>query len=468
MTGTSEPRGHRPPPAPGAIGRWLLLAVSTVVLYLGFHHNAWHVAHQPWFERHEQGAEGKVVGRMVRSRAEGVLSGGAQLCQVYLDRQRTGYSDEGTSNQYLAYLHQLPFTGTDVYRSQSGGQGLLFSVLDRLLPGSPRFHLRLFRALTALLTALAVAALVGWFHRELGPWVATSVLASGVLSQWLAVYGRNLFWSTWAMLVPMLAVIAVLRWRGSGPRPTLWLALAAGAGTLLKCLINGFEYITPVLVALLVPVAYHAVAERAPPAATLRRVAAVALGATVAVGLALGLLCVQIGAVDGDLRDGTDHITTVLCKRTHADPATLPDVYRESLEAPLPDVLRVYLLATYYDLDRLRLQPPAEPDPIRIRYSHLLVAFTALSLALLVTRLWIADPRARRRRTALAAATTVALLGPASWFLVFQAHAAAHGHLDNLVWHLPYVFFGFAAGALVLRDLAVGAWLLARRLARRG
>lgn len=303
MTGTSEPRGHRPPPAPGAIGRWLLLAVSTVVLYLGFHHNAWHVAHQPWFERHEQGAEGKVVGRMVRSRAEGVLSGGAQLCQVYLDRQRTGYSDEGTSNQYLAYLHQLPYTGTDVHRPQSGDQGLL---------------------------------------------------------------------------------------------------------------------------------------------------------------------CVQIGAVDGDLRDGTGHITTVLRKRTHADPATLPDVYRESLEAPLPDVLRVYLLATYYDLDRLRLQPPAEPDPLRIRYSHLLVAFTALSLALLTTRLWIADPGARRRRTALAAATTVALLGPASWFLIFQAHAAAHGHLDNLVWHLPYVFFGFAAGALVLRDLAVGAWLLARRLARRG
>jgi hypothetical protein len=49
-----------------------------------------------------------------------------------------------------------------------------------------------------------------------------------------------------------------------------------------------------------------------------------------------------------------------------------------------------------------------------------------------------------------------ALLAPLSWFLVFTAHAAAHPHVDPVVWHMPFTLMASAAAGRALERLAGG------------
>ena len=65
--------------------------------------------------------------------------------------------------------------------------------------------------LTALLSAIALAAIIGWFYDEFGGRVAIFVVGSAVLSQWLTVFGKNLWWSLWAFYLPMIVVLYFLK-----------------------------------------------------------------------------------------------------------------------------------------------------------------------------------------------------------------------------------------------------------------
>ena len=92
---------------------------------------------------------------------------------------------------------------------------MLFSILDGVIPLSPREKLRLFHAFTSLLSALSIAAIVLWFYREFGISIASVVLGSAVFSQWLVVFGRNLWWSMWAFYLPMVVVMHYLIYNNS-------------------------------------------------------------------------------------------------------------------------------------------------------------------------------------------------------------------------------------------------------------
>jgi hypothetical protein len=57
----------------------LVFTLSVGALFLGFYKNAWRVADQSWFDNHQRDTESFVIGRLVRSRHDGVLSSGALL-----------------------------------------------------------------------------------------------------------------------------------------------------------------------------------------------------------------------------------------------------------------------------------------------------------------------------------------------------------------------------------------------------
>lgn len=438
----------------------LWLAASTAVLAAGFFFNVWRAAEPAFFRSFQRDTESLVMGRLVQSRQDGPLSA-AGLAGAFadVDLRRQWLRPDDILRQYRGYLQGERLEGYAPYFSQHGGQGLMFSLLDRALPLSPRHTLYAFRLLTSLLTAAALAAVVLWVRHESGVGAAMAALVSLAGARWLAPFGHNLWWSPWALFVPMLAVAWVLR-RSAGrrgrPATVAVVAAVAGGGILVKCALTGYEFLTTVVAMATVPVVLAAVRDRWSVRRLVSRVTAVGIGAAAAVACSAAVLLVQIGAVAGGPAAGVDHLVRSAAKRTHGDGARFEGALATALEAGAVEVVVASLDGAYLTICSPREDGAEEraSGAVAIRFRHLLAGLAIASAALLLLSPTGPD---RSRNSALVAAAWLSLLAPLSWFVVFTAHAAAHPHLDPVVWHMPFTMMAFAVGGrAVERAVAIG------------
>jgi hypothetical protein len=438
--------------------RVVLLVLSVVVLFLGFYRNQWNVADQDWFDSFYLDGQAHVIGRLVKSRQDGIFSSAGlpgDVVPADVDYEGYGlYDPPLVAFQYRAYMENLVFDRFWTYTSQIGFQGMFFSLLDRLTMTSAEQNLALFKALTSLLSALALTAIIAWFFAQFGLFVSVVVLLSTVLSPWLTVFGRNLWWSTWAFYLPMLASMYVLaREERAGRYSNGRTALYISAAMFVKCLFNGYEYVTSTLVAMVVPFVFCAVRDKWPLRKTVDRVLAATLGACGAILASLVILYAQVWAFSGDAMEGIRVIWFALAKRTYGSPSSLPPDYEASLtSSPVSVVLRYFWLWTpATDLSNwIHGGPWWLKYVVRLRFGRLVQGFLLASVLLLLLGSRTDNkPVDARTRAALMCATWFSILAPLSWFVVFKAHSDIHTHINFITWHMPFTLFGFASCGLV-------------------
>jgi hypothetical protein len=226
---------------------------------------------------------------------------------------------------------------------------------------------------------VVIAALTLWFARELGITAGLFVLGSVVFSQRLTLFGRSLFWSLWAFSLPILAVTFFLE-RSRARRP-LVLAAMVFAAFLLKCLFNGYEFITTTVVMVLAPLVYCASAEKWGGRKALQR-GLVATIAAAAILVSALLLCVQFSISGRGFADGVQHIWYCLAKRTYGNPADFIGDSAAGLRAGLLPVLLQYITGIYFDARRFLNAPDTRAGwlLLNVRYLHLVAVFLAASV----------------------------------------------------------------------------------------
>ena len=432
-----------------------LWTIPTLLLFFGFLFNLWHVAEQQWFNSHQRDTESLVIGRMVKSRQDGIFSaGGLNGAGMTTNIQQAWITSNQIDNQYAAYLNNGSFDTFSTYMSQPGGQSMIFSLFDRFIPLSPQIKLWCFYVLTALLSAIALTTIIGWFYEEFGGWVAICATGSAVLSQWLTVFGKNLWWSLWAFYLPMIVVLYFLkRHRETLNRQHVRCGVLIAIAVFIKCFINGFEYITTTLVMMLVPFVYYAVLDKWSGRQCLEWSLVAGIGSGVAIFLTLIMLCFQIGAAKDGFMDGVAHVIWSFGKRTYANAEDYPPVYAASLNASTLSVVTTYMNGVFFDLNNyLSISNDFVSNfLLKIRYYYLIVLFIAMS-ALLFWRSNKVMPTERQRHfTALICATWFSILAPLSWFIIFKAHSYIHTHMSFLLWQMPFTLFGFAVlGAAII------------------
>jgi hypothetical protein len=422
--------------------------------------NFWQVADQQWFADYQHDTEAMILGRLAQSHQDGVFSHGGL----------PGYgTPPSLQYQYEAYLKRLTFQSYSEYESQIGGQGILFSVLDRLIPLPTQAKLRVFYALTSFLSAVSVTAIVLWFHLEFGLLVGLCVVASSILSQWLVVFGRNLWWSIWAFYVPMVVIMFYIR-RNSPftyKQPSTF-AVIAFIAIFIKCVINGYEYITTTLMMMMVPFVYYAIRDKVNFRSFLTSSLALAVGSGAAILLSLTVLCFQIASITGSPIDGVNHIVNAFQKRTYGNPNDFPSEYSASLQAGTVQVVVGYIAGTsvrgssirgaYFDVNNyLNTSHEFRSRVVyRIRYLYLicLVAVATGVLYGLGNAYGLAVER--QRTTALMWAAWFSILAPLSWFVVFKAHSYLHEHMNYIVWQMPFTMFGSAVCGMAVRSCFSG------------
>ncbi|MBN1439140.1 MAG: hypothetical protein JW929_07010 [Anaerolineales bacterium] len=436
------------------LGAFAFLFASIVCLFLGFYLNFWGVVESGFFEDHQIVMESFIVGRILKTERDGLFSAGGLPGLSGPDETPPDIENANYQFQYQAYRDSLPIRSFTPYLSQNGMQGILFGILDGILPFSNSDKLSIFYGLTSLLLATVLAVILEWFRREFGWTAAIFSLISVIVSQWMTVFGRNLWWSTWAFYLPMVILLLYLnKVRGASRLNLIRFGAIVFFAVFLKCCFNGFEYITTTLTMMTAPFVYFAVLEQLGWKEITAGMLTAAVSSILAILSSMTALCIQIGNVTGNFSDGVNHIFFSLLRRSYADPSLFPADYQASLTANPAEVVWIYLSGVYLDLK----QWIPSTDPFianyifKIRYLYLIFLFCAASIILHFLLREKSNSFLRLRGQALIATLYLSFLAPLSWLVIFKAHSYVHTFMNNIIWQMPYTLFGFAVCGLAVR-----------------
>ena len=392
----------------------------------------------------------RVVGRLVQSRQSGPLSYGTLL----------GVGDgpwpgpvKAVDLQYQIYESGGKFDSYQTYDSVTGFQGLLFSLFDEVTTFTPGYNLKIFRGFTSVLSATALALIIVWFFIEFGLLSALLSLGFMLVSEWLTLYGGSIYWQLWAFYFPMIVVAYYLA------RPvqkqqigTKTFVLSILATVVVKCLFNGFEFISTALAMLFVPLIYYAVLNHWRIGPFIKFSLSIAISALMGVFVSLGILITQIRMNEGSWNKAVIYLFFTLGKRTFGDPVQYPEE-AESLRATVFTVLwkymsegRALIFSNYFTTTNPWLEKIMEPT-----YLMLFVTFG------LFTALFFILPRSHEethhKTLALVITTWLSAFAQLSWLVLFKAHSYIHTQLNYVIWQMPFTLFGFAMCGTIIKYL---------------
>ncbi|HLE91612.1 MAG TPA: hypothetical protein VI753_10730 [Anaerolineales bacterium] len=418
----------------------LLFILVFSLLFLGFYRNQWQMVRQKKFSLFQKDVEGYVIARMVLTRQSGLFSNGGLL--GWGDVIPEDVNEADYQNQYDTYLHGLSFQTYWPKKSHPGFQGLFFSILDRISPFSPSNNLRLFRMFASGLFAATLAGLVLWFYQDLGWLSAFFVFASILLSQWMTLFGRSLFFVSGFFYLPMLVLLLRLQREKRGNQLSyqqlFWLVFSY---VLLKCMFNGYDFILPTLGMVATPIVFYGILDKWNKDKFITRSITVILAALIAILISLIILSFQIMYVSESPQDGINYVIETSIRRTFGNDPSLLSIDENASNASLWSILKIYLSEYYF-------------NKFHIPYFAIIIIFAIVSAIYLVSnRLRPGAPERTPKGLSLIATTWFSLLSPLSWYTIFKSLAYYHTHMNFLPWHMPFTIFGFGMCGYVIEAL---------------
>lgn len=430
----------------------LFFFISVILLFLGFYRNQWQVVLRGKFRNFQLDSQSLVMGRLVESRQNGVFSHGGLLGRGDVDPFYI--NEEGYTYQYDAYLKlQQSFEYYDLYKSQSGFQGILFSILDKLSPNTPHENLRVYRVFVSLSLAVLLGVLLVWFLQELGFVAAVFALITTIASPWLTLFGRNLFYFIAFLYLPIVALTCYLHlYSKNNQIKNAWFGLVVFITVCLKCLFNGYDFILPAIASNIMPFTYFAFREGWQIHEFIKKGIVITMSTALAITVSLAVLTTQISIATGNFSESFTYISDTFNRRTLGDPEKYPE-YAVSLEAKAWDVVVIYLNG-----DSAIAQANIKFIDLILMFAILTGIYFAFEKRLNISQ----DMRTKVR--AFAIATWISILSPLLWFIIFKGQSYVHTHTNFLSWYLPFTICGFALCGVIIQNLFMAVWRKQQKL----
>lgn len=433
--------------------RLIFFGIAFLLLTFSFYSNLFKMAVPVHYKEYETFEEGLVIGRMVKAEKDGFFASSGFMGANYLksdsikDEMRVndlGLRDsivsENQFDQIKYYVGEKESPdGYCVYVSHSGGQASLYYLIQKILPFGNGTNYQILRCLNAILMAIGFLVFIGWVLRNFGFAPAIVSFLCIFLSPKIVLFGGNgLWWSLWNFYVPFLALLLVLEKRHSFPGTvsnkrifvTLFLAV------LVKFFFSGFEFSSTTMLSIFVPIVYYSYLERQRFIEFSKfsfKAGLVALGAVLVQFL---VLILQLWSYLGSLGEALGYLQTAFVRRssfvqftdlegTDNDPSSFSFVWN--------NVIKYYLRENSWDWG-------FTPVFIRFRFAYLIsIILVCAGIVWFLTRK-LPD----RKYMALILATSISVVCPLSWFIIFKEHAFWHIQLDIIVWYMPFLLLGFA------------------------
>lgn len=440
-----------------SLGRLLLFLSLTFLYVASFWQNSFHAADHWWFNTHQLDSEALVIGRLVETERHGMNSYQGRLGVYELSQKRPpGY----VTNEDFLYYGESRQGEFRPYDSQIGGQGVFFSAIDQALRavtemgGEERVHT--LHLVASLLTATLIAALLYILFIEFGLFVCVVTAVVTLYFQWLIVFGKNLYWAMFLIYAPVVMSFYLYRNHRDVRGYNLLIFLSIALAVLLK-LFSGFEYLTTITIGTLCPVVYFGIVERWRYGKVLRHIVLVGSASTFAFVVTF-FSHVYVQSLGQGLSFG-DSLGVRLNHALYRLHKPLGDatntVWTEASNASVWQVVGKYWNGNAIDLGYV-LGDSSLPS---VSFSFIVILVAALiPLVFISERYSPSIHKHRRRLFGLVAIILLSFAGTLSWYVFAKVHSYFHGHMNHVLWHIPFTFFAVAYIALLIQYLSIDLW----------
>lgn len=345
-------------------------------------------------------------------------------------------------------------TGVPVpYRSQFGGQGIAFALVQRVTGIAPVAAARIAVVVSGLLAGVVFASVFAVAGRRFGPLVGDVAVVLACPAPVVLQLAPSPYWVLGLVLGPFALVWACGRTTLESRRKWNETLAAVGLMAFAKSLC-GYEFITTMLAAPVAALWFHQHRAGVPVSRRWRAAAALVAVGIAGFAVAVGCHAAQLKYVLGDdpaAVIGERALTRTVTSETGAERWAFD---RDSFPF-LPEKLRfpANCFVAYF-------RQPAISTPFNWGRGHSEASLGDLALVLLVGGAVAACRPVGRDAGALLGAAALALAAAASWQLLASNHMCAHPHMNLVVYHL-----GFVPLALILVGCGVDA--LAGRIGAR-
>jgi hypothetical protein len=312
----------------------------------------------------------------------------------------------------------LPYSN---YYSQPGGQLLLYSFITKYIPIQNNYKLKLLNILCALFTSFFLVNFAFWAKNNISTYAAASLIIYFFISPVLLCYAKSPWWSIYVFFMPLVIITNYYEIYLSKQKRNLFLSILALI--LFKYFINGFEFITSYICAILIPIFYFEI-KKLQPRPVFKAISLATLGIITGILFSLFLLCIQIG-FESNFCFAINHINYSFAKRANGFAnSSLEKVYQDAQNTNVFYVIDSYLKKPLFTLNI---------KSISFNYYHLLILNILFGL--------VAIYKQNMSDIKLFYASIFAFLGSLSWFFIFKGHAFHHNHLDEITLHIVWVPF---------------------------
>lgn len=433
---------------------FLLFSLFFILFIPSFYNNTWNIGNlnAAYFESEGDISEFEgydpypnmlIVGRMNESKMNGVFSK-AGLPGINYDRKSV--PDSIIDNQYMEQPRYIILYHNIIneyrnflqdkkspdnycpYISQIGGQGILYSSINNILPFRNAVNYKIIKLFNAILTSLCFVLFLGWCYRNFNITATIITFILILISPWITLMGTALWWSVWGLYIPFLASLLIFEKRSNHPEAVSdkFVLTVIFAAVLAKCIFTGYEFVTSCLMAIYTPVIYYAWLNKEKYSAVIVLSFKIGISALCAAATSLLILLLQIQSVMGGYKPALEYITTSYERRTHFQTGNIPDNIFEI-------VIKRYLKEDAFFFGFLD-----KPSPVNY------LMLVCLILAICGILFYLAKGHIKYRKYSSLAITSIfSLLCPLSWYYIFIQHAHQHPFYDTIVWYIVFLLWGY-------------------------
>lgn len=418
--------------------------ISLAIFTLNFFQNTWNTTNPQWFNDFQKDSESLVIGKMITSKKYGIFSEDMFLGWWVKPNQAPNFDDQykilnGTINEQ-GYVYSP-------YRNQMGLQGLVFSIFDKII--NYEQDLKFDKFITSFMLALLLAYFVFWVYFEFGLMSAVIIIITTVFSQWITVFGRNLYWVIWTMYLPIIGSLFFLHIESFKKKySSIAVFLFVFFAIMIKCA-NGYEYISTILISTTIPFIYYSYSNDWGLKKFLKRTATVSIAGILGFIVTILMHAWQLSLKTGSYSSGLEIIKFTILKRTHGSSEQLPEAFKASLESSTFEVIYKYLKGSIFEFSNFL----NTEHVFKITFENLIFVFSLITALVFISEKYsksIAEDR--KKLIGLTLSVWVSVLAPLSWYVLAKAHSFIHVHINTVLWHLPFTFFGFTLlGAVIYK-----------------
>lgn len=373
-------------------------------------------------------SESLVMGRLMESERSGVLSYSG-LVGLLTDHSDDDNFKKNSLTQFYLVEHPAErekFSDFKTYHSQTGGQSILYSIFCKISPYDLQTDIKIVKNIVLLLITIVFSIFLGWCKRNFGIIPALIVLLLLSISSWIWLFSDSLWWCLWVFYVPFLTMLLGLEFFRENLKKVLTIVFFS---IVVKCFINGFEYITTTLIAVYVPIVFYFVKDNKSIKEFLLFSFKTGLVLIAGVLTEMCLLIYQIKELKGSFSAGIEHIIYSYNLRTAS-------VVIEGRTAEISNNMYVQILIKYLSGDVFS-------------WLNFSVPFLLPLVLILIASFFLLRINAKKYKP-IVYSTGLALLAPLSWFILFIQHSKIHPHLNFIVWYIPFLPLGFLCIGILL------------------